>query len=129
MRDRMIEFLGTVFFVGIALALPGCNGDDIVNPQDLPGTLITVALINDASNGLPIHILAPGESFGASNRLEPGQQRETTERIPESSQIIYRAGRNGNVLVTATCDVVDATDGFVRWIDGTLECGNALENS
>lgn len=117
-----------VLLLALALAAPGCNGDDVVGPQDLPGNLITVVLISDGSNGLPIHILVPGESFGEANRLEPGQQRETRERIPESSRITFRAGRNGTVLVTVTCDVVAATDGFVRWIDGTLQCENSLQN-
>ena len=129
MNDRTGNLSKAVLALGIALlVVSACNGDDIVDPGDLPGPLITVVLVSDGSNGLPIHILAPGENFDASNRLEPGQQRETTERIPQSSQLTYRAGRNGTVLVSVTCDVVAATDGFVRWIDGRLECENGLRN-
>lgn len=110
-----------------ALSITACDSEGELT--GLPGSLMTVVLISDGSNGLPIHILTQEESFDPSNRLEPGQQRETMVRIPESRRLGFRAGRNGNVIVTVTCEPTRfSADGFVRWIDGRLDCGNGLEN-
>jgi hypothetical protein len=111
-----------------ALSITAC--EEFLLPSDLPGKLRTVVLISDASNSLPIHILTQEESFDESNRLEPGQRRETMVRIPDSRRLEFRAGRNGNVIVTVTCEAtVTAADGFVRWIDGRLDCDNGLQNT
>lgn len=117
-----------VLVIGIAASsVAGCD-DSLVTPGELPGQLLTVVLISDASNGLPIHVFTQEESFDPSNRLEPGEQRETLVSVPESRRVTFHAGRNGNVIVNTTCEFVSAAEGFVRWIDGRLECGNSLEN-
>ncbi len=118
-----------VLVVGIVISIAAAGCDDIVTPGELPGQLLTVVLISDASNGLPVHVITEEESFNPSNRLEPGEQRETRVRVPSSRRVTFHSGRNGNVIVTATCEFVSAAEGFVRWIDGRLECGNSLRNT
>lgn len=121
---RMALSLGAPLLIGLAVF--GCT-DEPLGPPGFDDDL-SVVLENDPSNGLPIHILGPGESFSPSNRLEPGENRTIVVRIDQNDTPGFQAGRNGNVLSGVACEHVrdSGGSGFVVWIDGQLECQNSL---
>ena len=86
----------------------GC--DNLVN--QLAGctrsVTIQVELRNQATDGMNIHILEPGETFAPSNQLAPGANRFVTIGYdPKSSGAEFRAGRNQLVLSSVTCVAQD----------------------
>jgi hypothetical protein len=90
---------------GIAGCLVGLCGcvelNDLTQSENF---LEDIILYNDASDGQPIHILAPHEGFATANRLSPGQAREVTVGLPTSGgTTTFRAGRNGQILTSVQC--------------------------
>lgn len=49
-----------------------------------------------------VHIFTEGESFSPSNRLAPGEKRRVTVRMGSGGRIVFKAGRGGKVMGTAT---------------------------
>lgn len=119
---RTIASLVALLLIGVASS--GCDSSgDLLKP---PGEDIEVVLENDPSNGLPIHILGPGEDFAPSNRLAPGEHRTIRVRVDTNDTPGFQAGRNGNVLAGSACENRGFGTGFVVWIDGQLECHGSL---
>lgn len=125
---RRTARISMVAIVILVIAVVSCTEDDgLIQPNF--GTT-DVVMVNHASNGLPIHILGPQEDFDPSNRVEPGENRQTNVRrdlrdTPGETE--FRAGRNGNVLETSVCQM-GFTNNIVTWIDGRLECSGDAEN-
>lgn len=72
-----------------------------------------------------IHILAPGEEAGDTNRLTPGLvQNSRFENLSINDLLTFRAVRDGVLLDTVTCPRVNQGDFFaiVQWDGFTLTC-------
>jgi len=113
-RGRWIAGAGVVLAAAFSMAC-----DDEITDQLVDVETTEVVMLNAPSNGLPIHILGPQEGFDPSNRLEPGQNRQTTVRGNQNVQ--FRAGRNGTVLATTVCDFIGPGE-LIVWEDGRLFC-------
>ena len=113
-----------------SVSLQGCEEDPVGSPR-----LIEVTMMSDAANVLPIHILGPQEGFDPSNRIDPGGSRQTVVRTGFGGPraVEFRAGRNGQVIMTEVCEDVNPTGGgaIVEWFDDgppRLDCSGSLEN-
>ncbi len=91
----------------LLLAVAGCDFVSEVFDDVIDG--YTVTLQNDGSS--PVHILAPGESFGSGNRLAPGATR-TVEFIDggPGERVRFEIGANGSVFQAITCEVTEQRD-------------------
>ena len=70
-----------------------------------PRGSVEVSLVNNADQ--PIHLMSDGESFGDDNRVPPGAARSVFVRdVEDGASVRFRAGRNGQVLATASCALV-----------------------
>jgi tetratricopeptide (TPR) repeat protein len=65
-----------------------------------PLSSITAELNNSSKEN--VHIFTEGESFSPSNRLAPGEKRRITVRMGSGGRIVFKAGRGGKVMGTAT---------------------------
>ena len=48
----------------------------------------------------PVHIVSYSDSYGPSNRIDPGSSKTFTDA---NTEIPFRAGRNGTTIATVTC--------------------------
>jgi hypothetical protein len=48
------------------------------------------------------HVFTEGESFGPQNRLTPGEKRKVAVAMKDDGSVVFKAGRNGQVMATKT---------------------------
>jgi len=75
--------------------------------------------------GPPIHLLAPGEDFGAENQIGIGVPRTLViDDLSINGLVTFRAGRDGQVLDSVTCPPVRYSGYYaiVEWDGDDLRC-------
>jgi hypothetical protein len=69
-------------------------------PATTSGVTVTATLENKSTEN--VHIFAEGETFGAQNRLAPGETRQVAVKMAANGAVKFTVGRNGTVLGTKT---------------------------
>jgi hypothetical protein len=108
------------FFATLLLILlPGCDG--------VSADAFAVDLVNNSTR--EVHIMREGESFDASNKLQPGADRRvvldlSAEGGESGDTFLFFAGTNGVITATRSCTVVneDVNARVAYGTDGTLLC-------
>lgn len=117
----------------VFLQASGC-GDDTANPL-AEGEEIR-ADIQLAETGLTdgecIHLFAPGENFPCCQVCRVGDVsgfRNVSMDVTRGSSLVFRAGRNGEILDEQSCRVSTGTGTLFRveWIGAGLVCGLGFE--
>ena len=60
-----------------------------------------VAEITNKSNQ-DTHVFPDGEAFSSSNRFAPGEKRKVNVSMKADGSVVFKAGRNGQVMATKT---------------------------
>ena len=79
-------------------------------------------------DGECIHLFAPGEDFPCCQVCRTGTvggARNVSMDVTRGSSLVFRAGRNGEILDEQSCRVSTgtATILIVEWLGAGLECG------
>ncbi len=70
-------------------------------PMTATSQRTVVAEITNTSNQ-DTHIFPDGEAFSPSNRLVPGEKRKVNVSMKADGSVVFKAGRNGQVMATKT---------------------------
>lgn len=100
MRNRRASRLAAAALVA-AIFLLACGDDDNPLTHGDGASTLTVLLVNADSEA--VHLLRPGETFAASNRVEPDGHRQVDVGVTAQDGATFRAGRSGVVLAEVTC--------------------------
>ena len=132
-RSRVTWKLVFVPVLFVFLQASGC-GDDTANPL-AEGEEIR-ASIELTETGLEpdecIHLFAPGEDFPCCQVCRTGSvggSRTVSIDVTRGSTLLFRAGRNGEILDEQSCRVSTEAGTIFRvtWIGAGLECGLGFE--
>jgi hypothetical protein len=113
----------------VLLQASGC-GDDSPNPlAEGEEVRATIELRETAlEEGECIHLFAPGEDFPCCRICRTGAvggARTVSMDVTRGSSLVFRAGRNGEILDEQSCRVSTASGSLfaVEWIGAGLDCG------
>lgn len=105
----------------VSLTADLCVGD----PQAPEHGIIDVDLVN--GDQAPVHLFVGGETFPCCQVQAGGSRRASNLDVVEGRSVEFRAGRNGEILATASCRVVRSlsieTTPTVTWTGQGLVCG------
>lgn len=112
----------------VFLQASGC-GENTENPlAEGEEFLATIELRETALEaGECIHLFAPGEDFPCCQVCRTGGagSRGVSMEVTRGSSLVFRAGRNGEILDEQSCRVSTGTGTvlIVEWIGAGLDCG------
>jgi hypothetical protein len=116
------------------LVLEGGSCDDSPNPLAEGEELRANIELRESAleQGECIHLFAPGEDFPCCQVCRAagfGGSRNVSMDVTRGSTLVFRAGRNGEVLDEQSCRVSTGTGSvfIVEWIGAGLDCGLGFE--
>jgi hypothetical protein len=91
------------------LAAVGCDEleDRLKTCRDVP-----CDLVNTRQTGVTVNLAGPEEGLGAETAVAPGASRQISLCIERGDRKAFRAGRDGQVIATATCVVQQNQDNY-----------------